>query len=184
MKYIFTITDEGMAGLRVLDEADAVVRDIPRVWTMREAGRHLNRTQRHLYRYVQRGWLRPAAKFSGEFFFDPSEVKLLKKRARKRVNQLPSWLAPLFPEYDIENVHLDRDADLILSRLLDRGDGRAARWVLRHFTKNQRRDFLRRQGRRLLSKRSLGFWCWLWNTPVPRENVEWREKGLGPGGIQ
>ena len=80
MKYIFEVPEVGPMGLQIQGQDGQILKDIPRVLRMREACRALKRSRRHLYRYLQRGWLAPAAKFSGEFFFDGEDLKKLARR--------------------------------------------------------------------------------------------------------
>jgi len=184
MKYIFEVSSEGAVQRVTQEDHGQVLRDTVRVVRMEDACRQLKRSRRHLYRYVARGWLKPVAKFSGELFFDQSDLAALGPHASQgRRNALPRRLAPLFPEYDIKALAPERDAEMILSRVLERGNEREIRWAIRRFPLRRRRLFLSRQGRRLLSARAFHFWSWLWGRVRPSKTPAWRESGLAWGGV-
>jgi hypothetical protein len=182
MKYFFEVDESGAVRLRIQDENGHDLTVVPRAVRLNEACRLFKRSRRHLYRYVRRGWLKPVAKFSGEWFFDLRDLNALEHRdAERRRQAVPRRLAELFPEYDRERLEPDRDADLILARVLERGGSHEIRWALRRYPLSRRKAFLERQGRRLLSARAYRFWTWLWkgkDTPGPA----WRKGGLAWGG--
>ncbi len=182
MNTIFRVSERGGNSLRILDEGGRLLRDIPRVVTSGEACRRLHRSRRHLYRCIRRGWLRPVAKFSNELFFDVEDVSRLQKAPRRHASP-PASMTALFPEYEIQSLHAERDADLILSRILERGSFAEVRWALRHYSKGRRRRFLKRVGPRLLSARAQRFWSWLWGVRAGSYPHAWRKAGFGPGGI-
>ncbi|MCB4756841.1 MAG: helix-turn-helix domain-containing protein [Elusimicrobia bacterium] len=183
MNTIFEVHEGGSVHVRLCDAGGQLVRDIPEAMTLREACRALQRSRRHLYRAIQRKWLEPVAKFSGEFFFDKQDIERLKPAAKRRWNSVPPSLRPLFPEHDLKNLHLERDANIILSRILERGTGADVRWALRHYSRAQRRSFLETQGERLLSPRAFHYWGWLWGSPHSSAKIpSWRNKGLALGG--
>ncbi len=171
----------GDVGLKVLDTENQLLRTVPRVLKMSEACRLLKRSRRHLYRYVARGWLRPAAKFSGELFFDIADLQDLQRSSLQRRRALPKSMTALFPEYDMNTLEPARDADIILARILERGTARQIQWALRHYSPARRRLFLKTDGRRLLSQRAFHFWTWLWGVRLGAEPF-WRDRGRIWGG--
>jgi len=184
MKYIFEVAEKGPVHLRTMDDEGRVIREISCALRMSEACRWLGRSRRHLYRYVARGWLQPVAKFSGEFFFDKKDLEAYRRGNRDRRASLPVSMAFLFPEYDLRSLQPDRDADLVLSRILERGTSRDIQWALRHYSLARRRLFLKTQGPRLLSARAFHFWTWLWNGERPVNGPAWRNLGRALGGVQ
>lgn len=190
MKYIFEFSEKGPIRLQVREEEGHLIQEIPEVFPTGEACARLGRSRRHVYRYVARGWLHPVVKFSGELFFDAREVKALESarpasrpKSPARRPSVPRRLKPLFPEYDLQTLEPNRDADLILSRILERGDAPALRWALRYFSRKRRCQFLKTQGQRLLSDRALRFWSWLWRvSPLPG-GPAWRRGGWRLGGV-
>ena len=102
---------------------------------------------------------------------------------RKRHRSVPSSFAHLFPDFDVRSLHKERDAVLILARILERGGRRETAWASRHYSLSFRRHFIRKEGPRLLSARALRFWGWLWK--VRAQSVpSWRAGGLSIGGAE
>jgi hypothetical protein len=184
MKYIFEQSKRGPLSLQIQTDDGQILKDVARVLRMREACRALRRSRRHLYRYVERGWLSPAAKFSGEYFFDWEDLKKLAHRRgpRERRRSIPARMAPLFPEYTLPALEPERDADTILSRILECGTSRDIRWAVRRYALARRRRFLSAHGRRLLSERAFHFWSWLWGG-VRQTAPFWRDAGRSWGGV-
>src|SRR5258706_8069763 len=131
---------DGPIRLQKLAEDGTVLQDVPQALTLREAARILKKSRRHIYRYIQRGWLTPLAKFSGEFFFAPEDIERLKEKTHPRQISLPPHLAPLFPDYDLKSLHLNRDRDVIMTRLLERGTSKDLRWLKKWIPVKDRRD--------------------------------------------
>src|SRR5258708_31995678 len=183
MKYTFTVAEDGTVTFQERDPERGGLTKPRRVISATEAARLLRRSRRHLYRWIHRGWLRPVASFAQQHFLDLADVQALRRSQRSmRTPSLPPRLSPLFPEYDGRRLHLDRDADVILSRILERGDPAAVHWAQRHFALSRRKQFLRRQGARLLSPRTFHFWRWLWRVPR-RSHQNWRQPGRELGGL-
>lgn len=184
MAYRLSADDQGRVNFEEWDPELHKFKEPRRVISAAEAARLLKRTRRHLYRLIQRGWLHSVVIFANQHFLDWEEVQALRqKRFSSRTPSLPKGLAHLFPEYDRRGLQLERDADLILSRILERGDPLALRWAHRHFSRSRELQFLRRQGRRLLSPRALHFWSWLWRQPRIPRSQGWRRSGHALGGI-
>ena len=180
----FRVEEDGRVYFEAWEAGRSLKKRSRRVVTAAEAARILGRSHRHLYRLIERDWLRPVARFAGQYFFGFEEVRSLAfAGAVLRTPVLPRRLAPLFPEYDRHRLHLKRDADLIISRILERGDRAALRWSRSHYSEDRLKEFLRQQGSRLLSPRAPRFWSWLWHvrqTPGGREG--WRQAGRALGG--
>ncbi len=176
MRRIFMIEPSG-AVLFQEEDAKTGRRSGPRrVISVIEAVKLLGRSQRHLYRLMERGWLRPVAFFANQHFLDLSEVQALVVRHRARAASVPQRLAYLFPEYDARALEPRRDANLILSRILERGDRKALRWARAHYGLRLIKECLAGPGARLLSERTYHFWCWLWKVP-PAPHRDWRAPG-------
>lgn len=157
--------------------------------TSAEAGRRLGKSRRQVYRYMKSGLLPACGKFLGEWLFSPEEVAHLKRllawgrlrSGEKRRARVPDWLSPLFPEFDTIRLHPFRDAPVILERVLERGDLRAARWAIRIYPRSWWIRFMRRRAGRTLSGRSRAFWAAFLGIPTPAEHP-WSGMGRAWGG--
>ncbi|HEY5138361.1 MAG TPA: hypothetical protein VIJ25_03445 [Methylococcales bacterium] len=88
---------------------------------------------------------------------------------------IPSSLKPFFHEYDLENLRLGRDADLIIQRTLEFGNWDELRWLIQVYRCERIRHFLREHGERWLRPVTFNYWRRLlgvrkWK-PAPFEKV-------------
>lgn len=72
--------------------------------------------------------------------------------------RLPEEVRRFFWDCDPEQLDIDRNADQILTRLLDYGDLAAARWALRTYGEDRVRRYLLSRGRKTLSRKAIAFW--------------------------
>jgi len=74
---------------------------------------------------------------------------------------LPDFLFPLFWDYPSESIDAEMHAFVVLERVLEYGSLEAVRWVLATYGPERLKDFLRRRGVRVLSRKTLSFWTLL-----------------------
>ncbi|OGR88122.1 MAG: hypothetical protein A3J74_06750 [Elusimicrobia bacterium RIFCSPHIGHO2_02_FULL_57_9] len=143
-----------------------------RACTVSEAVKILGRTRRQVYRYIEDGTLPALDKFLGEWLLDFSSVEQAAARPLSR-QPLPEHLGVFFPEYSLLALNAGRDRVLIMARLLDGGGMGAVRWLFNRYKLNELRVFLKQEGKRLLSARSLRWWSLVLNVE-PRALPSWR----------
>ena len=73
-------------------------------------------------------------------------------------NGLPEFLAAFFWEYDPQTLDLERHAEVIIGRLMARGDWAAMRWLRQTYPPARLAAFLATRGRRVLPPRELNYW--------------------------
>ncbi len=151
-----------------------------RACTVSEACRLLRRSRRQVYRLMREGVVEARGKFLGEWLLDHASLERLRDRPAQR-QRLPRSFQPLFPEYDAATLNPGRDREVVLSRLLEHGGLRGIRWALRRFSAAELGDFLREDGARTLTPRTLGFWSLFLGMPTP-EKPAWRRQGWAWGG--
>jgi hypothetical protein len=71
---------------------------------------------------------------------------------------IPVGLKPYFQEYDLSNLDLDQDADLIIQRSLEFGTWEEVRWMIGHYGMPRVRVFLKWNGERWLSPVVFNYW--------------------------
>lgn len=71
---------------------------------------------------------------------------------------IPPTLTRYFQEYRVEDLDVERNADLIIERVLEFGTRTELRWLFATYGADRIRDFVRRRGFRKLSKRAFTFW--------------------------
>lgn len=145
------------------------------VCTVSEAARLLGRSRRQIYRHIESGLLKPEVKLLGEWLLDAAEVKRT-ACSPLAVQPLPRKLEPLFPEYGISGLNAGRDKTLIISRVLEQGGAEEIRWLFKRYRRGDLAAFIKEDGARLLSPRSLRLWSLVLGAK-PKPVPEWRNSG-------
>jgi hypothetical protein len=71
---------------------------------------------------------------------------------------IPTDLQPYFQEYDVNELEIQRDANLIIQRTLDFGTWEEIRWLFEVYGVKRIRLFLREHGERGLKPSSFNYW--------------------------
>lgn len=71
---------------------------------------------------------------------------------------IPATMIRHFQEFRVEDLDLDRHADLIIERALELGTRADLRWLFATYGTERIRDLVRRRGLRKLSRRACVFW--------------------------
>jgi len=77
---------------------------------------------------------------------------------REQSSLIPTSLRPYFQEYDLEDLRLRRDADLIIQRTLEFGNWAEIRWLFQVYQRERIRRFLRAHGERWLKPVTFNYW--------------------------
>lgn len=88
------------------------------------------------------------------------------------MSRLPKNLRVLFPEYDFDSLEWEADRDLVISRVLAKGDWDAVCWVRERLGDVQLQSWIERRRGRGLDAAQLRFWELVLG--IPRRQVnEW-----------
>ena len=79
---------------------------------------------------------------------------------------IPKTARPFFQEFDLDQINLQRDGDLISERLLAFGNRDEVSWLLKQYGPGRIREWLSRDGVRRLSRRRFRLWCVLFDVPM------------------
>ena len=71
---------------------------------------------------------------------------------------IPSSLQPYFQEYDLADLRLRRDANLIIQRTLEFGTWDEMRWLFQVYSRQRIQRFLREHGERWLKPVTFNYW--------------------------
>ena len=71
---------------------------------------------------------------------------------------IPSSLQPYFQEYDLADLRLYRDANLIIQRTLEYGTWDEVRWLFQVYSRQRIQRFLREHGERWLKPVTFNYW--------------------------
>jgi len=81
---------------------------------------------------------------------------------------IPRSLAPCFQEYDLERLDPAQHGDLIIERVLARGDRRELRWLFARYGRARVAEWVGKLGARRLPWRRYNLWCVLLGLPPAR----------------
>jgi len=93
--------------------------------------------------------------------------------------EIPARLKPYFQEYDVEQLDMTQDANLVIQRTLEFGTWDDLAWLFRAYGIERIRLFIRQRGERMLKPVSFNYWRKLlnvrrWSTsplPIPKGQV-------------
>ena len=77
---------------------------------------------------------------------------------RSPSNQIPIGLKPYFQEYDVSQLDLASNADLVIQRTLDFGNWEEIRWLFKTYPEKRIRSFVREYGERQLQPVTFHYW--------------------------
>ena len=72
---------------------------------------------------------------------------------------IPDFLRRFFWEYDPRKLEVERHADVIMGRIMERGDWDAMCWLRQTYPMERLRRFLEMRGQRILPPRELNYWA-------------------------
>ena len=81
---------------------------------------------------------------------------------------IPEFLKSFFWEYGDAGIDVDRNAHLVMERIMTRGPWKAMHWLRDTYSTQQIKAFLINKGVNVLPPRELNYWLLLTNT-VPEE---------------
>lgn len=89
---------------------------------------------------------------------------------------IPYSLAPCFQEYNLDELSLTAHSDLVIERVLARGNRQELRWLFGRYGRAQIEAWVRQFGLRRLPRRRYNLWCVLLELPraVPSRSKESR----------
>jgi hypothetical protein len=88
---------------------------------------------------------------------------------------IPVSLKPYFQEYNLDDLDVRRDVDLIIQRTLEFGDWDEIRWLFRTYPRERIRRFLSEHGERWLKPVTFNYWRKLLGVR------SWRKAPFGKG---
>lgn len=72
--------------------------------------------------------------------------------------KIPERLKVYFQEYDVDQLNMKRDANLVIQRVLEFGDWEEIRWLFTLYGSRRIRKFIREYGERWLKPVSFNYW--------------------------
>jgi hypothetical protein len=91
--------------------------------------------------------------------------------------QIPTGLQPYFQEYDLANLNISQDENLIMQRTLEFGDWDEVRWLFKTYGAKRVRAFVRHYGEKWLPPVAFNYWRKLLGIRKWRQNALPTPKG-------
>ena len=177
-RWVLEGTGEHLLRLRRLGSGGHPEETIAPLLTVQDVCRRLRKSRRQVYRYLRAGRLSACARILGQWLFDPRALDRLRRAS------LPPAFRRFFWDTPLSSLSVETHRDFILGRLLEWGDRQALRWVFRTYPKASLKEFLRRRGVEILSKKNWRFYALLLGLdPNLQSRRRWRHAGRRWGGI-
>lgn len=81
---------------------------------------------------------------------------------------LPKFLQPYLASYDLKSLDLNRDKDLIITEILNKGDEQALSWLGRNYSQKDIRKVLSFPTKGMWMKSVLSYWLKIFNLKLKR----------------
>lgn len=75
------------------------------------------------------------------------------------MQSIPETAQPFFQEYDIEDIDIEKNGELVIERLLSFGNREEVRWLFNYYGQARVRGWLSEAGVRRLPRRRYRLWC-------------------------
>ena len=93
----------------------------------------------------------------------------------KNKQKIPGFIAPCLWSYNIKELNLKADKELIITQVLNYGDEKRIKWLYSVYTEKDIREIVRHPRRGLWFERVLNFWEIMLKIRIPRKI---REKAI------
>lgn len=81
---------------------------------------------------------------------------------------LPNFLQTYLASYDLSKMDIQRDKDIIITEILNKGDGQALNWLTETYTKKEIKQIVSKPIRGLWMKSVLDYWVKVLNLKIPK----------------
>ena len=83
---------------------------------------------------------------------------------------VPKFLQPYVPSYDVADLKLERDKDLLITQVLNKGDDKAVNWIFSTYSIDDIKKYVKNPTRGMWYRRSLAYWSKILDVPIPKFN--------------
>ncbi|MEK6543476.1 MAG: helix-turn-helix domain-containing protein [Elusimicrobiota bacterium] len=98
-----------------------------------QAARHLNISQRQLYRYIEKKRLRPAGKFLTDWLFKEKDIADFVRPRRGMGAHMPTAIKKFFWSHPHQDIDPSTYARFTVTQLLQYGDSQAVHWTQQRY---------------------------------------------------
>lgn len=87
-------------------------------------------------------------------------------------SKIPENIAPCFWSYNIEDIDLKKDKEMVITRILNYGSPERIKWLYSVYTEDDVRDVVLNPGRGKWFKKVLNFWETMLKIEIPKSKKE------------
>ncbi len=85
---------------------------------------------------------------------------------------VPKFLQPHLASYDLSKLNIERDKDLIVTEVLNKGDEKALKWLVGAYSKSDVRQIVSSPIRGMWLKGTLKYWLKIFNLKLNPKTFE------------
>lgn len=93
---------------------------------------------------------------------------------------IPSFLQPYLASYDLSRLDTEKDRDIVITEILNKGDDRAVAWLGRTYPKRAIKKVILFPTKGLWMKSVLAYWIKIFNIKIPPERFNRAILDLNP----
>ncbi|MEK7169017.1 MAG: hypothetical protein AAB778_03330 [Patescibacteria group bacterium] len=81
---------------------------------------------------------------------------------------VPNFLQSSLASYDLSKIDIERNKDIIITEVLNKGDGKALDWLTNTYSKNEIKKIVSKPTRGLWMKSVLDYWVKVFKLKIPK----------------
>lgn len=94
---------------------------------------------------------------------------------------LPKFLQPYLASYDLSQLDVEQDKELIMMEILNKGDDKAMVWLAKTYSRAEMRQVVKQPRRGMWFERALNYWCKILGVSIPKPVYKRALFNLNPG---
>jgi len=97
--------------------------------------------------------------------------------------KLPRFIQHCFWSYDLSSIDIEKDKHLVIQQVLNYGDWRAIKWLLRVYNDREIKKVLKSPRRGIWRRQVLNFWFTIFNLHIPKDAYTLAIKEIDPAKV-
>lgn len=93
---------------------------------------------------------------------------------------LPKFLQPYLASYELSSLDIEKDKDVIITEILNKGDGKALFWLTKTYRQEELREVVSSPIRGLWMKSVLKYWQRILDINIPQDKFKRAILDLNP----
>ena len=108
----------------------------------------------------------------------------MEKKISKKKNKVPEFITPCLWSYDIKQVDIKEDKELIITQVLNYGEPKRIKWLYSVYTEEDIKEVLLNPSRGVWFPKVLNFWETVLNIKIPKKDEKFAEDYLKKRGVK